>query len=77
MENSLYSYDPADKDVFTGYFKSFYDSGAIYEWDKPPKKIEIEAGIAWRKAFGDFAGDSIDRELIRDFILEQRKLRSR
>lgn len=59
---------------FTEYCWSFYAPNEIYGhfFDNTLTRAELEAGIRVRKATGDFAADSFDREAVRDIILAYR-----
>lgn len=67
------SKDWRNKEEFIKYFMSFYGPRGVYPDVLPGlEKHEIVRGIEMRMRGGDFDGDSIDREVIRDFILEAR-----
>jgi len=58
---------------FHEYIKSFYGQGGIYDFKFTDKEIQcgIRLRLKERKDI-EFCGDSFDRELVRDMILNLR-----
>jgi hypothetical protein len=58
---------------FHDYIKSFYGSGGIYDYDFSDDEIQqgIRLRLETRKDF-EFQGDTADREITRDIILNLR-----
>jgi hypothetical protein len=59
-------------DDFIDYVMSFYGPGEIYDMGATRREVEIAIGIRLGKPEIPFDGDSVDREMIRDIILEMR-----
>jgi hypothetical protein len=59
---------------FHDYIKSFYGSGGIYDYDFSDDEIQqgIRLRLETRKDF-EFQGDTADREITRDIILNLRQ----
>ena len=58
---------------FTKYCLSFYGSGGLYDMGATPEEIEAALAIRLKRFPLEFEGDSIDRELVRDIIIEMRE----
>ena len=59
--------------AFTAYCLQFYGSGGIYDMNATAEEIE-EATAARLERFPrlEFCGDTVDREKVRDLMLERR-----
>jgi len=67
----LKSINPNTLTGFINYFYDFYGKDGLYSDTINNLELgEIYAGVAYRK--DKFEGDSVDRELIRDYILTMR-----
>lgn len=59
--------------TFVEYVLDFYGEGGIYDFGATEKEVLDALGVRLQKRTDiDFGGDSLDRELVRDFILENR-----
>ena len=58
---------------FIQYVKSFYGPGGIYDMNATDAMI-IDATIQYINSGADFAGDSFDRENVRDIMINQYSL---
>ena len=58
---------------FVQYVRSFYGPGGIYDMGATDVMI-IEATIQYINSGADFAGDSFDREHVRDIMINQYSL---
>lgn len=56
---------------FIDYVMSFYGPGEIYDMGATRREVEIAIGIRLGNTEIPFDGDSVDREMIRDIILEK------
>ena len=56
---------------FIDYVLSFYGVGGIYDFGVTEEEIKEAIEIRIDKYELPFAGDSVDREMVRDIILEQ------
>jgi len=63
------------KTAFVEYCWSFYRPGAIYgDFFSPPLlRDELTRAVDRRSRCGDFCGDSLDREAVRELILAARR----
>jgi hypothetical protein len=58
---------------FVQYVRSFYGPGGIYDMGATDVMI-IEATVQYINSGADFAGDSFDRENVRDIMCKQYSL---
>jgi len=56
---------------FIDYVISFYGVGGIYDFGATEEEIKKAIEIRMDKYELPFAGDSVDREMVRDIIVEQ------
>ena len=63
-------FDP--KAEFNDYVFSFYGKGGIYDYDFTLEEIET-AKNQYIESGADFQGDSLDREKVRDIVIENRQ----
>lgn len=61
---------------FVEYVMGFYGPGGLYAslFPKPFTRREVTAATKLRMASADYAGDSFDREAVRDLVLQARGL---
>lgn len=57
---------------FNSYMMDFYGAGGLYDYEFTPDEI-TEGTVLYIQSGREFIGDSVDREAIRDIILEKRK----
>jgi len=63
--------------AFVDYVHSFYGKGQLYDINATRYEILIATGVRLeRHKEIKFIGDSIDREMVRDIILEMRGLKN-
>lgn len=56
---------------FIEYVMSFYAKDGIYDIGATRREVELAIGIRLGRTEIPFDGDSIDREMIRDIILDE------
>lgn len=56
---------------FIEYVMSFYGAGGIYDMGATRREVEMAIGIRLGRMEIPFDGDSVDREIIRDIILDE------
>jgi hypothetical protein len=60
-----------DKDKFIEYVYSFYGPGGVYDMGATKNEIALATDLHISEGLPDsFCGDSIDRECVRDLIIE-------
>lgn len=56
---------------FIEYVMSFYGAGGIYDMGATRREVEMAIGIRLGRTKIPFDGDSVDREMIRNIILNE------
>lgn len=57
---------------FVKYVLDFYGTGGIYDFDASEEEVFKALEVRLERKDIEFSGDSLDRELVRDIILENR-----
>lgn len=69
-----YKHKGNDMNEFVEYVFGFYGKGGIYDMDASRDEILVATGIRLERDKSiSFDGDSLDREKVRDIIIERRK----
>jgi hypothetical protein len=64
-----------NREEFVQYVASFYAEGQIYDMNFSREEIENALDIRLQNKELEFDGDSLDRELVRDIVIENRQIR--
>lgn len=56
---------------FIEYVMSFYGADGIYDIGATRREVEMAIGIRLGRTEIPFVGDSVDREMIRDIIMDE------
>jgi hypothetical protein len=57
---------------FVEYVFSFYGAGGLYDFDASIEEIKNAIKVRLENAEMEFVADTVDRELVRDIMLENR-----
>lgn len=75
MDFTKISYELAFKLDFIRYTFEFYGPGGLYDLNATPEQILMASSKLISQKGYDFAGDSVDRERVRDILIDDFKLK--